>query len=250
LVKRSFDEQELAAVEIGCGKWTCEDCARKLRARVKASVLRGNPNKFLTITVNPEVGASSLDRREMLADAWKRLSARIKRYMGWKKLDYYVVVEATDAGEPHFHIALRCGYIDQRWLSEQMREMIGAPIVDIRRIKHIRGAARYLAKYLAKEPGEWEHKRRCWPSHGWAVKPARKPSFIDPIAGYWSRVKCSLEDYARYLVRDELTVFVTDGRTFYAGTPEAARKREADIDRLLSARGTHGPPQGVARPSP
>jgi len=129
----------------------------------------------LTLTVNPTFGASPTDRRNKLHDAWKRLVKRILRDKKWKRLPYMAFLEKTKAGEPHLHILLRCGYIKQRWIARQMRQMIGAPICWIEAIKNLKQAAFYVAKYVTKEPAQFGTGKRYWLSHKWQVNQGEQP---------------------------------------------------------------------------
>ncbi len=70
--------------------------------------------------------------------------------------------EATKRGEPHLHILCRVKWIDQRWLSQQMRGLTGAPIVDIRQVKSQSQVAHYIAKYIGKEPHRFATCKRYW----------------------------------------------------------------------------------------
>lgn len=155
-----------------CNRWSCEYCGYRRRTALVALAASGEPNKILTLTVNPERGTSANHRRDMLHDAWKRLVKRILRRFAWKTLDYMAFLERTKAGEPHLHILLRCGFIPQRWLAEQMRQLIGAPIVWIEKINGTAQAIRYVTKYVAKAPAQFGCGKRYWVSRRWVVSPA------------------------------------------------------------------------------
>lgn len=152
-----------------CNRWSCDYCAPRRRFQLVALATSGEPNKILTLTVNPARGQSANNRRDMLHDAWKRLVKRILRKHKWKTLPYMAFLERTKAGEPHLHILLRCPFISQRWLSEQMRKMIGAPIVWIERINSTSHAVRYVTKYVSKAPAQFGKGKRYWVSRGWQL---------------------------------------------------------------------------------
>lgn len=187
-----------------CKRWACEYCQPRRRRRLLAIAAAGRPNKFLTLTVNVAVGASPLDRRNLLHDAWKRLVKRMLRQWalpperrwrligatrssrreaivraitaktpqrGCDRLPYMAFLEATEAGEPHLHILLRCPYVPQDWIAEQMADMLGSPVCDIREIRGTRAAVTYVTKYVTKAPAQFGNTRRYWISKGWEVEP-------------------------------------------------------------------------------
>ncbi|GAJ21207.1 unnamed protein product, partial [marine sediment metagenome] len=55
-------------------------------------------------------------------------------------------------GNPHIHVAARCRYIPQAWLSNQWRDLTGSPVVDIRAVKDPARTAGYVTKYMLKSP--------------------------------------------------------------------------------------------------
>ena len=83
--------------------------------------------------------------------------------------DYIKVIEYTDAGAEHIHMAFRGEFIAKLLLSTFWNEIHKSPIVDIRGVKqgsqHKRRVANYLAKYMSKELS----RRYSW-SWGWVYK--------------------------------------------------------------------------------
>jgi len=173
LVKTTPEELELHLLR--CRSWTCELCQPERQRQVVASVISGEPNRFLTLTVNPAFGTSPEDRRAMLAHAWATMTKRFYRLFGQENFQFFAVVEATEAGEPHLHVALRSPYIAQRLLSDWMGELTGSPIVDIRAIKKARDVARYVAKYLGKAPHQFGTFKRYWHSKNYEIDQSHKP---------------------------------------------------------------------------
>jgi len=117
--------------------------------------------------------------RSEMGLAWKHLVARIKRRWPAAEFAYAVVVEKTERGFPHLHVAFRGPYIPQAWLSETWAKLTGAKIVDIRKPRSVRDLAGYLAKYLAKDPTKLGTGKRYWFSQGY--RPAEEDH--DPEAG-------------------------------------------------------------------
>jgi len=156
------------AEPLRCRCWSCEECRPRRVAQLKALASEGHPNTFLTLTVNPAFGDDPDDRARKLSRAWRLVRQRAMRKYRYKSLPFLAVFERTKADEPHLHILLRVAWLDQRWLSNQMAELMGAPIVDIRRVTSERGAARYIAKYLGKDPHSFDGCKRYWRSQDWA----------------------------------------------------------------------------------
>lgn len=183
-----------------CRSWGCEYCRPNRRRQLIARAASGNPNKILTLTVRPRAGKTPLERRDELHNAWTRLVKRILRQFAlppdrrWKlqgstrtrdrerqvrritartaqkgieRLPYAAFIERTKLGEPHLHILLRCPFVPQDWIAEQMRDMTGAPVCWIEEIKNTGHAVSYCAKYVGKEPAQFGNRKRYWFSKNW-----------------------------------------------------------------------------------
>ncbi len=173
----------LTAEPLKCRCWSCEYCQPLRCARLKRQAYLGRPDSFLTLTVNPARGVGPDDRARGLARAWRLLRLRAIRHYGYKKLPFLAVFEKTKRGEPHLHILLRCKWLDQKWLSAQMEDLIGAPIVDIRRVVGAAKIINYIAKYIGKEPSAFVGTKRYWSSRDWELPDPREeeaPPWEDP----------------------------------------------------------------------
>jgi hypothetical protein len=155
------------AITMWCRSWLCVDCAPKRVWKLARFASDGQPTTFLTLTVNPAVGESAGQRAQALSDAFKVLVKRARRKFTKCAIEYLAVFEETKRGEPHLHILLRAPFIPQSWISDTMKELINAPIVDIRRVGQARNAARYVSKYLAKGPKPFANLKRYWSSQGY-----------------------------------------------------------------------------------
>ena len=155
------------AIPLYCRCWNCETCRPRRQAQLIELGKAGKPNRFLTLTSKRRPHLAATAAAKELALAWRRLSARIRRKLGNKPFNYLAVFEATKAGWPHLHLLLRSPYLSQAWLSQQMRELNGSPIVDIRKITNEREIARYVAKYVGKEPHKFGRLKRYWHSKNW-----------------------------------------------------------------------------------
>lgn len=165
-----------------CRSWGCEICAPDRKRQLIAAVLSGEPNRLLTLTVNPAIGDSPDERRGLLAHAWAVVQKRLYRLYGKENIAFFSVVEATEAGEPHLHILLRSPFVPQRLLSGWLADLIAAPIVDIRSVKNSKHVAVYVAKYVGKAPARFGTFKRYWQSQNYELDKTAKPVKVkDPL---------------------------------------------------------------------
>lgn len=165
LVKQKGDT--LTAEPLKCRCWTCEYCKPIRSRQLRKLGYLGKPDTFLTLTVNPAHFDGPDERARQLVRAWRNLRRRAMRKYGYKSIPFLAVFERTKKGEPHLHVLMRVKWLEQSWISEVMDELIGAPIVDIRRVKGARAAAAYVAKYVGKDPTTFEGAKRYWRSRDW-----------------------------------------------------------------------------------
>lgn len=217
LVKTEPDHRVVTPLR--CKRWSCETCAPLRQRELKRLARAGAPNIFITLGVNPAIGESPTDRANRLRDAWqvvvRRAKAEAKRdpkkrpskaqlARHWNdgrknrtewprqvtledgKLPFLIVFELTKKGEPHVHIAARAKWVGQAWLAREMGELIGAPVVDVRRVRDQGRVAYYVAKYMGKAPQRFEGCKRYWRSLDF-VQAAEdgEPIYRDPSTS-WS----------------------------------------------------------------
>lgn len=161
-------------------------------AQLKRSAREGHPTTFITLTVNAQRGQSPEDRAQELVEAMRVMFKRARRKFRKEKLEYLAVFEETKRGEPHLHILARAPFIPQKWLSDQMDELIQAPIVDIRRVGSAWGAARYVAKYVAKGPKSFGTLKRYWQTPGYNPVSDEERSRRREFGSGWSVEKQSI----------------------------------------------------------
>lgn len=157
------------AMPLKCRAWSCDFCAPERRAALVRFARSGEPNRFLTLTIRPDGKSTPAALARELARAWRLVVKRASRQLGIGKLEYLAVFERTKQGWPHLHILLRSGYLPQRWLSEQMRELVNSPIVWIEAITDTRKAAKYIAKYIGKDPHRFGKCKRYWSTRNYAL---------------------------------------------------------------------------------
>lgn len=175
-------ESERYAKPLYCRSWSCDICAPLRKSRLMAQAAAGEPLRFLTLTVNPARGGTAENRLRELANAWRVCVKRLRRKYPGQPVEYLAIVELTKRGEPHLHILLRSPYIPQSFISNVMDELIEAPIVDIRKLKNMQEAIRYVAKYVTKAPARLGTCKRYWSSQGYDLSPPLAES-TDPAVG-------------------------------------------------------------------
>lgn len=153
----------------GCRAWNCPTCAVARKANLEIRLKQGNASRFLTLTANPKRGRSPADRRKKMGVAFAKLMRRIQHVTGVKP-EAAVVVEDTKAGEPHFHVMLTCPFISKKLLKRWWYELTGAYIVKINLIRNARDVARYMVKYMSKDPVKFGNCKRYWFTKGYRVK--------------------------------------------------------------------------------
>jgi len=168
-LRLSFDAPRYDVFFTRCKCWQCETCAplqlHKLRLRIAA----GAPDMLLTLTCKLHPDEDPPQAAKRMIAAWKLLRQRWQRVQQMPKLPFFLIIEKTKSGLPHFHIALRAKFISQSWLSKNWLELTGAKIVDVRRIRAAHGAVRYLTKYLTKSPERFGRLQRYSSSRDWVT---------------------------------------------------------------------------------
>ena len=184
------------AITMHCNSWQCPVCKERRAARLVMQARDGKPNTFITLTVNPGVEASPDHRAALLARSWRIIRKRAMRKYGYAKLPFIAVFEKTKRGEPHLHILARRKWLDQGWLSDQMAELMRAPIVDIRRVKSGKQIAKYVSKYIGKDPHRFGTTKRYWSTQDWSSWRADREAKDEDQGTGWQIVKMMAKDWA------------------------------------------------------
>lgn len=165
--------QTITAMPLICKCWQCELCREILQRKVIAKACAGQPDKFMTLTVNPRNHDNPTEAAHALKDAFQKLIRQLRREKPDADIQYLAVWERTKRGWPHLHVLMRSEYIPQKRIASFMEDAIGAPVVDIRGVGSVRQVARYVGKYLSKALEKFEGCQRHWNSRNWQEKPER-----------------------------------------------------------------------------
>jgi hypothetical protein len=187
------------ASKLRCRSWGCEDCRPLRQAELVRWLRDGQPSHFLTLTDRYQEQGDPAQRLTELLDAWHRLVAMIRRSFPTPAFEYGLVVELTERGWPHLHILARSAYIPQAWLSRRWAALTGSPIVDIRRPNKAR-IARYVAKYVGKEPIRLGSHKRYSFSRGYRLDgPVSRARSFRERGGRWEIRERDIAAYAAML---------------------------------------------------
>ena len=222
LVALTF-EDGLKIYQANCKQWECADCRPFMARKLRGKIMSGLPDKMLTLTSQEGLGDDRVERRKLMGVAFNVFIKRIKREFKLKTLPFFVVVEETERGEPHFHVLLRAPFIPQAWLSAQWSELTGASIVDIRKIYDQKHAMFYVSKYLSKKPARFGTTKRFWHSRDWKIasdepveerKACSQPKLLKFL---------SLFAYSEVLIADGWQITSKNSNSIEARHPDGAR---------------------------
>ena len=178
-----------------CRAWNCEFCAPERKAQLMALAASGEPQRFVTLTVNPRVGSDPENRLRLLSRAWRLCVKRLRRQNPHIPVEYLAIVEETKKGEPHLHILLRSAYVPQQFISSVMAELIDSPIVDIRAIRNQGEVIRYVAKYITKAPKQFGQCKRYWSSRNYELDKPEKITDEATAQTWYEVVKRPIDHY-------------------------------------------------------
>lgn len=204
------------AICMYCQRWSCTTCQPRRHKRLIAEVFSGRPERWMTLTIDARRPETALEAFDALRKAFNDLQKRIRRRYPAKRFEYVAVAEATKLGNPHLHIAFRGPWIDQKWLSEQMNDLIGSPICDVRWLHGKKQTMSYICKYVGKAPHQFGTHKRYWFSRAYREdSDAFKER--DPARSIgWRVMKCSIDMVARLWVLEGFDITDCDVDSFEA----------------------------------
>lgn len=208
-------------MSLRCKTWSCEICHPINRRQLVARAKLGNPNTFITLTSNPNCHSDKHERARMLVKAWRIIRRKIEHLPQRKRISFIAIFEATKRGEPHLHILCRSSWISQKWLSEQMNALTGAPICDIRRVQDTGRAAAYVTKYVGKSPHRFEGSKRYWASHDYTPKADADGPEDRPQREIWVKHRLSLDAVCKALVAEGFHIERRPHKVIWCSEPPA-----------------------------
>ena len=131
---------------------------RRFYQRYFTGVGVGGRLRVLTLTTSNE----ALAEGKNIHRSFRLLVKRLRRKFGGFE---YIGVKEFKGDREHLHLVFRGEYMLQALISDMWRDIHSSPIVYIQAVQSVRGGARYLAKYLAKDMCN-----RYWASYNWVFK--------------------------------------------------------------------------------
>lgn len=153
--------QAFVIIQLTCKNWGCPICGRRKVQKYAKKVTAAEPNRLITLTVNPKMHKTPREAFDQTRRMVAPLSAKVRRLFG--EFEFFRILEVTKRGWPHYHLITRSEYIPQPELSRLWNEMTGAPIVDVRKLGKTVQAYWYVVKYLGKQDHvPWTDRRAAW----------------------------------------------------------------------------------------
>jgi len=148
LLAHDIDFDENLVLVLPCKQWSCRSCSTKKIAALAYRTGQAQPNRLLTLTINParhETPRAAFDatRRQVPV-----LFTQLRQRFG--EVEYLRVTEVTRLGWPHYHCLVRSPYLPHPVVKSLWDKLTGATIVDVRQVDKSFRAYTYLVKYLSK----------------------------------------------------------------------------------------------------
>ena len=199
-------------VPLCCKSWNCPKCADRLMEHWVNVAVAGQPDRFLTLTGDPNLHRSPLLMRVAIKNAWSKFVQHWRRgrpkkngrtIMPPHKLEYIQVWELHKSGYPHLHVLIRGDYIPQPYLRQWMIKAGVGQVVDVRKISDPRLAAAEVMKYTMKAANSTadalEGSRIITTSRNYKPNALDEPT-DENCAGYtWVRLNLPARDLYSFL---------------------------------------------------
>lgn len=187
------------AIKVTCRSWGCPDCAPGRRRQLMLQAKEGEPERFITLTVNPHWFNSPEERAAKLVHAWRLIRRRFLKLKPNNQCEFLAVFEKTKLGEPHLHIVQRGSFMPQGWLSRQLEELIGAKIVDIRYIRDRKKVMFYVTKYIGKAAQQFASLKRYWRSKRYLSMSNAEKKRLRNAGARFFLLDCHWKSYLRWV---------------------------------------------------
>jgi len=207
----------IIVVPLCCKNWNCPACAERLRDRWAGVAVRGEPDRFVTLTGDPKLHKDPREMRIAIKNAWAKFIAHWRRGKVRKDgkhtipphdLEYIQAWELHKSGYPHLHVLIRGHYIPQPYLRRWMMTADVGEHVWINKITDTRAAGSELLKDVTKavnsDSGVFTGSRIITTSRNYNPKALPPPS-DDNTPGYiWIRLPAAAVDVYEFLLNTHL----------------------------------------------
>lgn len=173
------------AEPLKCRRWSCPECYALRKAEVIQDAIDGSPERFITLTCKPSLHASPEAAARAMLEAHAELVRLARKRWGRWAYEYFGVWEKHKSGWPHIHVLQRGRFIPFEWLQTTWKRLTGAHRVEIQACKTSRDTARYVAKYLGKDPETFGTQHRYIRSQKWCAPRAERREERGIGVGTW-----------------------------------------------------------------
>jgi hypothetical protein len=157
LLAYDIDHDEDLVLVLNCKQWSCRWCSTRKIAALASRTRLAEPNRLLTLTVNPALFNTPRDAFDATRRQVPVFFAQVRQR--FDSVEYLRVTEATRLGWPHYHCMVRSPYLPHPVIKSIWSKLTGAVIVDVRQVHHTFKAYTYLVKYLSKVHSlEWTER--------------------------------------------------------------------------------------------
>jgi hypothetical protein len=200
------DANRVSVRPLRCKCWGCDHCVHKKRRDLWFKAFKGDPQRFLTLTVRQGHFTTPEETAREMVKGWRMLRQFLERSLNIKKITFLAVFEAHESGWPHLHILLRGSFIHHHIIRKWWTERFDSFQIDIRYVKNTRQRANYVSKYVSEAPEVFAGCRRFWCSQDW--DPPRKEDDVPQSSefAWWESVMINPLGIARMALQDRATV--------------------------------------------
>ncbi len=212
LVKVQFPE--ITIMPLRCRCWHCDECRPGRTRRLVEEAKTGLPTLFITLTSRRRPDRTADWAAQELVKCWRNLRRQYVRKHGAGSIPFLCVFEATKKGWPHLHIVARAKWVSHKWLKQEMGKMHDSPIVDVRAIHGLGKVARYISKYISKNPHRFAGVKRYWRSLDFLLPNDDPEPFPLLAPDGWVIKKTNWREYAEECIQTGLTAVWERGQVF------------------------------------
>ncbi len=183
LAAYSAAEKTDVVISLRCNQWSCRYCAEAKIRRLAAMTRDAQPNRLLTLTVDPKLWSSPREAFDGTRSKIPDFFAILRKKFG--EVEYLRATELTRKGWPHYHFLVRSKYLPHASLKKIWSELTGATILDVRTVQKSFSAYKYLVKYLAKLHSiQWTERHVSYSRRFFPPEPSYERRSLDLINSY------------------------------------------------------------------
>jgi len=211
-----FDRLSEALLFIGCNRYSCSVCGKRLQRRLRKYLERVLSDvkalRMWTFTMTNRFTADPAEHYRRFREAWKLFTTNLRRCTALKaeqrKVRFIAVVEAHKSGFWHMHVLVD-QYMPYAVLALLWEDAAQTALGTNEHVASCwvtwlptRAAVRYIVKYVTKASAALQRKQKRWTkSRGWL----RMSDVFQRSAGQWALVRISAVS-GELLLKGEATI--------------------------------------------